>query len=552
MIKSKVITYKNLYDKKIVGISDYISPFNRRKPLIIIPPAFGETKTDSLSLSYFLVMNGFNVFRYDVTNHPGESDGDIFNFTLDNGKDDLLATVDLGKRELGSETIGVVAKSLAWRYSLKTAIQDNRIKFILGIGGIVNLQGTLKAVYNEDILGAVLKKKYSGWKLTDIFGFEVSRKFIENAISGNYHNVNSTRDDLKKNKIPLVFFQAEKDAWVEMKDIRKIIKGNESLFDLNVIKKALHQIEENPLAALFVFRQAVVKCKKYMSKEDIEQDDVLKPQVRIVASRNRLEKNRLKPYELTKDIEKNFWRTYLPKYSFVNNMQDFKEYLDAIVNLIGDIKENEIVLDAGCGPGYLGAALLGRYSNCNFKYLAADIVENVLTQAKTEHEKLSLKLSRKKLIKKNRQALYYTCCDMDRSWHLSENNLNLCFKDNAFDKICSSLLISYLKDPLFFLKECYRMLKPGGEIIVSTLKPYADLSQIYRNFTDHTKNTKDLEKARKLLSSAGMIKQKESQGYYEFYSEKDLTNLLVKAGFKDVECYRTFGNQVNLAIAIKK
>ena len=45
-----------------------------------------------------------------------------------------------------------------------------------------------------------------------------------------------------------------------------------------------------------------------------------------------------------------------------------------------------------------------------------------------------------------------------------------------------------------------RVLKPGGTIVVSSLKPYADLSQIYRNFVDQTENNEELEEARKLLT----------------------------------------------------
>jgi hypothetical protein len=67
-----------------------------------------------------------------------------------------------------------------------------------------------------------------------------------------------------------------------------------------------------------------------------------------------------------------------------------------------------------------------------------------------------------------------------------------------------------------------------------------------------TKNKMYHKKARKLLSSAGLIKQKEGQGYYHFYSEKELNALLRKSKFKRINYYRTFGDQVNLAVAIKE
>ena len=48
----------------------------KKTPLIIIPSAYAETKKDALHLSYYLVANGFQVLRYDNTNHTGESDAE--------------------------------------------------------------------------------------------------------------------------------------------------------------------------------------------------------------------------------------------------------------------------------------------------------------------------------------------------------------------------------------------------------------------------------------------------------------------------------------------
>ncbi|MBI4838936.1 MAG: methyltransferase domain-containing protein, partial [Nitrospirae bacterium] len=141
--------------------------------------------------------------------------------------------------------------------------------------------------------------------------------------------------------------------------------------------------------------------------------------------------------------------------------------------------------------------------------------------------------------------------DLDNLWDSARSNSGIYFGNNTFDKICCSLLISYLKTPQFLLKEFFRVLKPNGKIIISSLKPYADLSQIYYNFTSQTKNRRELERARKLLSDAGIIKQKESQGYYQFYSEKELIQLLKKTSFKNIKCYRAFGNQANIAFASK-
>jgi len=125
------------------------------------------------------------------------------------------------------------------------------------------------------------------------------------------------------------------------------------------------------------------------------------------------------------------------------------------------------------------------------------------------------------------------------------------FKENTFDKLCCNLVISYLRSPTEALRGMVKLLKPGGRIVVTSLKPFADLSQVYRNFIKVAKNKAHLAEAQKLLSNAGRIKAKEAQGIYRFFSEEALTDFLKGAGVCEVETYRSLGNQANVAVGVK-
>ena len=59
------------------------------------------------------------------------------------------------------------------------------------------------------------------------------------------------------------------------------------------------------------------------------------------------------------------------------------------------------------------------------------------------------------------------------------------FKDNTFDEIYSSHLIEHLPHPLKFLKECHRVLKPGGTLRlwcpnIMSKNMYLDPSHVFK------------------------------------------------------------------------
>ncbi|MCA9477511.1 MAG: methyltransferase domain-containing protein, partial [Nitrospira sp.] len=50
----------------------------------------------------------------------------------------------------------------------------------------------------------------------------------------------------------------------------------------------------------------------------------------------------------------------------------------------------------------------------------------------------------------------------------------------SFDRILSNLVLGYIKKPEAALQELYRVLAPGGRMVISNLKPDGDFSGIYQ------------------------------------------------------------------------
>ncbi len=556
-INSERLAIKNRNGKTIIGYHDYVNNLSKDKYFIVIPPAYGETKRDYISTAYYLTVNGFDVVRYDNTDHIGESDGEIANTNLLTMRDDLIDVFDYVEQTFSVKRIGIVASSLAVRIAIKACAQDKRIGFLLSLAGLVDLESSLNLIYREDLVESYRSGKR--WGMVDIMGFEVHDDLIGAAIKNNVASLADTKDDIKNVECPIVFLVAEKDAWVNYKDVEAICENKDNC-KAYVIPSAFHQIQENPRLARIVIMQIVKFCIEYIKNENKQIDSIFEPDVRYLVKQNKVEMASLKALtKITKEGEKNFWDSYLSKYLIITKSDDFRSLLDFIVNSFGEIRMGDKILDAGCGNGHFGSWLIRRilesqafnnsaqkkeYTSADIYYYAGvDFVYNALHEAQRIHNGIMidyLKIRR------------YNCFDLIKCQYiLSDLEKQLPFKTDYFDNICCNLVVSYLKNPVGVIKRLREVLKSGGKIIVTSLKPYSDLSLVYSNYANNIETEEELLEGRKLLSAAGKIRQKEKEGHYHFFAEEELSDLMSEAGFIGINIFRSFGDQANVALARK-
>jgi len=131
--------------------------------------------------------------------------------------------------------------------------------------------------------------------------------------------------------------------------------------------------------------------------------------------------------------------------------------------------------------------------------------------------------------------------------------LHLDFKENYFDKIIASLFISYLFNPDEIFYDFYRMLRPNGLLVVSSMKPDSDISLIFTNYIDKVQHfdfsdtdikSQDISLlgAREMLNEAATLFKLEEEGYFKFFSETELVNMFKTAGFNHVQVHSSLGN----------
>jgi ubiquinone/menaquinone biosynthesis C-methylase UbiE/pimeloyl-ACP methyl ester carboxylesterase len=140
-------------------------------------------------------------------------------------------------------------------------------------------------------------------------------------------------------------------------------------------------------------------------------------------------------------------------------------------------------------------------------------------------------------------------------------NLQLCFADASFDKLIASLFISYLSHPDDLLCEFFRILKPGGLLLVSSMKPDSDISEIFTSYVDQVlcrdpktsgDRDQDLNGARSMLNEASSIMQLEEDGFFCFYTSEELNHLVESVGFEIRDSVSAIGNPPQAVIVTAK
>jgi SAM-dependent methyltransferase len=283
---------------------------------------------------------------------------------------------------------------------------------------------------------------------------------------------------------------------------------------------------------------------------------MIEPSHREIGLQNRVERERSKkrrPMEKSDHVA--FWEDYLQNFQTIPNVADFWRLMDHLYRLMGPCHQGERILDAGCGNGNFGVflqlnhAFRQRYGKRgDFRspdYVGLDFVPAALAQAMTNFAQVGTTL----------QGQFYAGLRAyePMSMRVCQADLEsvLPFPDHSFDRVVCNLVLGYVRDPLFTLREYLRVLTPQGRLVISNLKPYADLSAIYRNFVDTAQTKDQVEEGRRLLDNSGRIKEREGEGTFHFHYQTELESLLRAAGVSRPRIYSTFGNQALIAVAEK-
>lgn len=170
-------------------------------------------------------------------------------------------------------------------------------------------------------------------------------------------------------------------------------------------------------------------------------------------------------------------------------------------NVLEHLPKGGTLLDLGCGTGLFTQ----RYLNYGGIAVGLDISPGMIEKA----------------------------CSRCRSAQFALGNAEILpFRDDSFDALSSLLAFSYLKEPGSMLQEAYRVLRPGGIIVVVTLGKNLFTSGLPAIYA---------------MGEAMGIRHVGMRYFGEkYYSENEMTELFSEVGFTDIIVRRCSFAHINL------
>jgi ubiquinone/menaquinone biosynthesis C-methylase UbiE len=229
-----------------------------------------------------------------------------------------------------------------------------------------------------------------------------------------------------------------------------------------------------------------------------------------------------------------FWEIYSYFYDLsMRNLFPYRRLLEDLNNTL-EIKGQENILDAGCGPGFVIEKVIKENPGRRIGIVGLDSSKTMIKRAHRRCETFSnVKLQ---------------IADLDR---------NLEFPDNSFDKVLCSNTLYALQNPQKVISEFCRVLKPGAAVIIANPKPNAGEKELIReHLTALNTLTPICNRIHHIFISLLLIPinlvvitinkiiiEKGKSKEYHFLDKEDLQKILQEVGFKSIQIRSCYADQ---------
>jgi len=526
-------------------------------PAVIIPPAWGKTKESLMPLSQTILSSFSNagvplsVVRFDGIRKRGESHNeskcnpgrsDHHRFTFSQGVRDIRTTIDFleSTPEFRPEKIVVVSFSAAAIETRRAVADDSRIDGWVSIVGASDLQSMMRVISGGIDFASGLEKGIS-FGMQEILGIEVDMDHAGlDAFRNNLVYLDDSRRDMGRITVPVTWIHGRYDAWMS-KDRALDALSRGSIHNRKFVEVPTGHMLRTSREALETFQLVTREVSRMVLGYELKPT---MPNLQDMENRGIAERGRLSREKITLH---QFWRDYLLGRETdigIELMTSIAPYKELMRIQARDLRLSggDIVVDLGAGTG-------------SFPQFAASniIAEGAFRVIEVDFVREGFLRTRKRLLESNVAVpfdLQFLQSDLD----LSDSEGCIPLVSSSVDAVIASLFISYVRNPEFVLNEVFRVLKPRGRLVISSLRRDADMSKLYIEGINELRTglarerfgmsgEKEIETAaRSYLNQASKLLDLEEEGEFRFWEINELVEVVKAAGFRQVESKRSMGS----------
>ena len=539
-----VVQFRTEAGRNIVGLLNrsWPSSESKRAPLVVVVPGYAGRKETMSALASTVVHNfekqqaDVAVLRFDGVNNLGESDKDLgceseekhtLHYCLSDSVADILAAIAWAKNNPYVDATDIVLvsvsfSSIAVRIALTRPESSGVNSWIAYMGAADAQNAFMNVAGNFDVWGNYVRGIPNG--IVTVGGCMLDGDWCcRDGERLNGITLDDARRDMAKIDVPITWISGKYDAWMNPSRVRDIMSVS-APGDRQIIEVDTGHVPTSSDEALAQFRLVAGLIWRHLSAEQAEMEVPPRGWVGLLAKRewDRVRKN----HQLNRE---GYWQDYMAGgelgYDLLRYLPSYREFCRVQVDELDAAGAR--VLELGSGTGIAAGYLLGagpRQLTC------LDVSEPALHQIRTT-------------------------LGSDPRLHMLRGNLDsgvLPFENDCYDAILCSLVLSYLTNPGECLSECMRVLRPGGRLVISTMKPDADNSILYGEFLRVLEETPEAELPRDrgamavalrgLLNRGAELFRLEEEGLFTFFSEQEFKDLVLNAGFTMVRTLHGYGS----------
>jgi SAM-dependent methyltransferase/pimeloyl-ACP methyl ester carboxylesterase len=546
--------FANSAGQRLVGILDtWGDP--RGATAVVIPPAWGRTKETLLPLASTIVRTfavaeqPVAVLRYDGTLRRGESYAppgarerglESQQFTFSQAVADLRAAIAHVRERFSPSRVVLVTFSAA-------AIEGRRVVAEAGDGSIAGWISVVGATDPQALIRGTQRgvDYFAGYEAGHRYGLqEVQGVVIDvdhavsDAIENNLAFVDDARRDFAQICVPVTWIHGRHDGWIELERVRDVLSMGDTsrrrLLEVasgHQLRISREAVEVFKVVASDVLRMATGRAVRAVAED-----------VSWLRARRRAERGRLP--RLRQEL-RTFWKDYLLGrdeglgIELVAATTSYRGLMEDQIDALA-VQPGERVIDLGSGVGTFVRYLLDRGACIEgLRVAEVDYVLPALRRAQVDLERRC-----------STHGVRLECVEANLDLDFGQG---VPFASESVNAVIASLLINYVRSPLHLLREVRRVLVSSGRLVLSSLKPDADISRICvdgiaelrtgvgrRSFGSGGERRAE-DSLAGFVNDATRLLDFEERGLFGFWERDDLVAMLAMSGFECISIEPSFG-----------